>query len=338
MAPKSSGAETPVETSVTASTEPVAPTGEPAQENNVMQELEQARARLNELQAAQEAAAAKAAALETERNNAIANALRADAMYRGLQNQTTKTLQKAAEDRRALAQAQLQAAEIGDIKSLLNTLASKVLDEDEAKELKWTQKELEFQRREQALAAKAVEPVEEPVATPQQYTTPEDEKAQFLSYYFPGVEIDPKDPNIDWGEGASSTPEAFRRFTTSVLKIRDQKEATKANDAVAELRRQAESQLAELKRQQDELAVKTAEEIAAAKVAAEEAARKEAEKRLRAMGADVSGVPVSDGGRRTLAQTLNEQLNDDLLRTPEGRKQYARDLEAVRQRVKEQFR
>lgn len=332
MAPKSTGAETPATPAATASAEPVVPAAEPANQE-IIAKLEEATAKLVELQASQDK-------LSREKNDAIATALRADAMYKGLQNQTTKTLQKAAEDRRALAQAQIQAAEIGDIKSLLNTLASKVLDEDEAKQLQWNQKELELQRREQAIVNRAAETpvVEEPVATPQQYTTPEDEKAQFLSYYFPGVEVDPADPNIDWGVGASSTQEAFRRFTTSVLKIKDTKEATKANDAASVLRQQAENQLAELKKQQEELAAKTAEEIAAAKQVATSEARKEAEKRLRAMGADVTGTPIADGGPRTLKQQVEEVLDDNLLRQgKKGQEEYARRVEAIKKQVKERF-
>lgn len=330
MAEKSPATETPVTPAATASAEPVAPApaGESGQKNDA-NEVELYKKQLAEAQAALDKMA-------QEKNNAIATALRADAQYKGLQNQTTKTLQKAAEDRRALAEARMQAAAVADMQSLLSTIAEKVLDEDEAKNLKYKQKELELQRREADIKARAEAPAEEPVVIPQQYTTPEDEKAQFLSYYFPGVDVDPGDPNIDWGVGANSTQEAFRRFTTSVLKIKDQKESTKANDAVAELRKQAEEQLASLKKQQEELATKTAEEIATAKKEAEETARKEAEKRLRAMGADVSGTPNSDGaGRKTFAQQIDEVLDDSLLTTKKGQEEYNRRVEAMKKQVRD---
>jgi len=332
MAKQSSGTETPAADAATGTPEPaVPPVDSAAQENNVMKELEAARAQMAQLAAAQEK-------LVKERNDAIAARLVEEAKYKGLQFQTTKTLQQAADDRRALAAAQIQAQEIGDIKSLLSTLASKVMDEDEAKQYQWNQKELELQRREQAFAAKVAEPAAEPAATPQQYTTPEDEKARFLSYYFPGVEVDPNDPNIDWGADASSTPEAFRRFTASVLKIKDSQEQTKANDAASVLRQQAEAQLAELKKQQEELAAKTTQEIADAKAAAIEEARKEAEKRLRAMGADVNGASPSDGGPRTLKQQVEETLDDNLLRSKKGQEEYARRVEAIGKQFKERFR
>jgi len=332
MPGKSPAAETPDVTAATGIPEPVLTEVESAGNDNVMKELEAVRSNLAALQANYDKAT-------KERNDAIAAALRADAQYKGLQNQTTRTLQKAAEDRRALAQAQLQAAEIGDIKSLLNTLASKVLDEEEAKQLQWSQKELEFKRREAAIEASKNAPVDESDATPQYNTTPVDEKAQFLSYYFPGVDIDPNDPNIDWGAGATNTPEAFRRFTTSVLKIRDEKEAVKANDAVAIAQKQAAEQLAAIQKQQEELAAKTAQEIADAKAAAIEEARKEAEKRLRALGADVSGTPPPDGsGTKTFGQQLEETLDDGLLKTKKGQEEYARRVEAMKKQVRERYR
>lgn len=331
MAKESTATGTPATTEATAPAEPTVPAGEPAQEIVANQELEALRKQVEET-------TSLVKRIEKEKNDAIANALRIDAQYKGLQNQTTRSLQKAAEDRRALAEARMQAAEVADIKSLLSTLASKVLDEDEAKALQYKQKELELQRREEAIKTAATQPVEEPVVEPQQYTNPENEKAQFLSYYFPGVDVDPNDPNIDWGVGANSTQEAFRRFTTSVLKIKDQKESTKANDAVAELRKQAEEQLAALKKQQEELATKTAEEIAAAKAEAAETARKEAEKRLRALGADVAGTPNPDGsGNKTFGQQMDEVLDDNLLKTKKGQEEYARRVEAIKKQVRERF-
>ena len=332
MAGKSSAAETPVETvAATGTPEPVAPPADPAQEI-IANEAETLKKQIAD-------AAALVEKLTSERNNAIANALRADAQYKGLQSQTTKTLQQAAADRRALAVAQAQAAEVSDMKSLLQTLAGKVLDEDEAKQLQWTQKELELKRREAAIEAAKTAPAEETVATPQQYTNPTDERARFLSWYFPGVEIDPNDPNIDWASDASGEAEAMKRFIGSVMKIKDQKDATKTNDAVSVLKQQSETQLAELKAKQDELVAKTAQEIEDAKAAAIEEARKETEKRLRAMGADVAGTPAPDGsGNKTFGQQLEEVLDDNLLRQgPKGVAEYNRRVEAMKKQVRERF-
>lgn len=333
MAGKSSGTETPVtpEATGTPETPAPAPTGESGQEIIANPEVENLKKQIADAAAAMEL-------LTKQRNDAIAISLQRDAQYKGLQSQTTKTLQQAAKDRRELAIAQMQAAEVGDIKSLLNTLASKVLDEDEAKQLQYTQRELELKRREAAFEAAKTAPVEEPVVEPQQYTTPENEKAQFLSYYFPGVDVDPNDPNIDWGVGATTTQEAFRRLTTSVLKIKDQKDSAKANDAITAMQQQTAAQLATFKQQIEDLSTKSVEELAAAKTKAAEDARKDAEKRLRAMGADVSGAAPSDGsGRKTFGQQIEESLNDDLLRTKEGQKQYQKNLEAIQRQVRENF-
>ena len=329
MAGKSSAVETPVtpEAPAVAETPAPAPPGESAQE---------IIASGGELQKQIADATALIGKLTKERNDAIANALRADAQYKGLQNQTTKSLQKAAEDRRALALAQAQAAQIGDIYTVLNSLATKVLDEDEAKAFQWKQKELELNRREEALKVTPV--VEEPVVTPQQYTTPVDEKAQFLSYYFPGVTLDPNDPNIDWATDAPNSAEAMRRFITSVMKVKDQQESTKANDAVATAQAQAAEQLKAVQKQIEDLSAKTTEEIAAAKVAAAEEARKEAEKRLRALGADVSGTPGPDGsGNKTFGQNLEEVLDDNLLKTKKGQEEYGRRVEAMNRQFRERF-
>jgi hypothetical protein len=334
MAKESSATETPVTPAATGTPETPAstPAGESAQEIVATQAVEKLQAELDKATAALKQ-------LELERNNAVANAVRSDAQYKDLQHQTTKTLQKAAEDRRALAVAQMQAQEIGDIKQLLNTVIGKVLDEDSAKEFTYAQKDLELKRREAAIEALKNAPVEpEPEAEPQNFTTPENEKAQFLSYYFPGVDVDPSDPNIDWGVGAQSTPEAFRRFTTSVLNIKAQKDSTKANDAVVAVQKQATEQLEAVKKQIEDLASKSVEEIAAAKAAAAEEARKEAEKRLRAMGADVSGAAPSDGsGRKTFGQQMEEAVPDSLLTTKKGQEQYAKNLEAIKKQVRENF-
>jgi hypothetical protein len=332
MAKEPTATGTPVTPAATATAEIAtpAPTGEPAQEVVATQAVEDLKKQLGQ-------AAEALKSLETEKNNAVANALRADAQYKGLQNQTTKTLQRAAEDRRALAVAQMQAQEIGDIKSLLNTVIGKVLDEDSAKEFAYAQKDLELKRREAAYEALKNVSIE-PEPEPQNFTTPENEKAQFLSYYFPGVEVDPNDSNIDWGVGANSTQEAFRRFTTSVLNIKAQKDQSKANDAVVAVQKQATEQLQAVQKQIEDLASKSVEEIAAAKATAGEEARKEAEKRLRAMGADVSGAAPSDGsGRKTFGQQMEEAVPDSLLYTKKGQEQYAKNLEAIKKQVRENF-
>lgn len=331
MAKESAGANTAPKATATASAEPAAAGSEPAnQENDVTNQLTELQARLSQLEEMKNT-------LEKEKNDAVAAKLREEAKYKGLQNQTTRTLQQAAEDRRILEQMNKDRSELAEIKSVLETLASRVLDEPERKELEFRQRELKLKLAEQASAdalKKAQDQMNAQAVASTQYQNPEDEKAQFLNYYFPNSGIDPNDPNIDWGDGAASTQEAFRRFTVSVTGIKSQKDQTNSQNTMAELQKQTAEALAALKAQQAELVQKTAEEIEKAKAEAINTARKDSEKKLRALGADVSGTPATDGTARTFSQQLEEELDDTLLRTKAGRDEYNRRIEAIKAKVR----
>jgi hypothetical protein len=330
MAKESAGAETAAKAEATATAEPVAgAAGTATQENNVTNQLTELQARLSELEGIK-------STLEKEKNEAVAAKLREEAKYKGLQNQTTRTLQQAAEDRRILEQMNKDRAELAEIKSVLETLANRVLDEPERKEMEFKQRELKLKLAEQAqveASQRAQTQAAQAVASTQ-YQNPEDEKAQFLNYYFPGSGIDPNDPSIDWGDGAANTQEAFRRFTVSVTSIKNQKDQNNAQNALEVMKKQTEEALASLKAQQAELVAKTSEEIATAKAEAITAARKDSEKKLRALGADVQGTPAPDGSKRTFGQQLEEELPDDLLRTKSGTIEYNRRIESLRQQLR----
>ncbi len=336
MATKATGAATDPTPTATAPAEPVVPAAEPAQNTNAIEnQLIELQGKLSEFQATQ-------VRLEKERNEAIAERLRQEAMYRGLQNQTTKTLQEAARNRKEYEQAFKDRAAINAIQeqianqtTVLETLASRVLDADEVKELTYKQREDKLKRAEQALIAAQSAPVTEPAptaASSQQEAALEFDKSQFVSFYFPGVEVDPNDPRIDWATDITNTQEAFRRFNASMVKIIRETDQAQTQDVVSQLKAQSEASLKELEARNQELTTQNTAEIERVKAESLTTARKEAENRLRKLGADVEGTPVSDGARRTLSQQINE-IDDSLLyRDP---KEYARQVELVKKQVRE---
>jgi hypothetical protein len=326
MAGKSTAAATDPTPTATPSGEPVAPTAEPV-EQNITAQIEELNKRLSEYETVR-------TQLESRAKEAEAKALRNEAMYKGLQSQTTKTLQQAAEERKRLDQLERNNGEIADIKELLSGIANRVLDENEQKELQFRQRELRLKRAEEALVAPQTQPVQN-AASPS-YQNPEDVKAQFLEFYFPGVEVDSNDPGIDWGDGAASPQDAFRRFTVSVMNLKNQKEQSKTQDAMAAIKAETDAALTAFKAQQDQLFQQSREEVEKAKETAKEEARKDSEKKLRALGADVSGTPLPDsqGEGSSLMQMMTDQLDDSLLRTPKGREEFNRRMENIRAKVR----
>lgn len=318
---KSTGSAPDDKPAATAPAEPIEPVAsDTEQKMNVNDQLLELQGKLSQLQEAH-------AKTEQEKVSAQALALQNEAKYRGLQHQTTKTLQQAAEDKRSLEQYKANQVEMAEIRELLSTVASRVLDEDEKKDLQYRQRELRVKLAEQAVADAQAQPVAQN-ATSTSYQSPEDAKAQFLNTYFPGIGIDPTDPGIDWGEGADGA-EAFRRFTTSVIKVKDQKDQAKTQDAYAAIQKQTEDALAAFKAENTEALTKAKEE-------AIQTARKDSEKKLRALGADVAGTPTGDAGAgsKSLIAMMNEQLDDNLLRTKTGREEYNRRMEAIRTQVR----
>lgn len=336
MAGKSSAAATDATPPATPSGEPVEQVSEPVEQETVniaaqIEELQKQLADFNAMKTAKEAAEAKVKESE-------AKALRYDAMYKGLQNQTTRTLQQAAEDRKRLQALESDRAELAEVKEMLSGIASRVLDEDERKELQFRQRELKLKLQEQAYAQRAaetaVEQTAQTAASPS-YESQEDVKARFVNHYFPNSGVNPDDPNIDWGDGSNNQVEALGRFTASVSRIIMQKNDARTQDAMAAIKAETSKALEEFKTQQTELLRTTQEQVAKAKEEAIETARKDSEKKLRALGADVPGTPPPDsqGQGKSFDAMMKEQLDDSLIYT--NPKEYARRMEMVRQAVRQ---
>jgi DNA repair exonuclease SbcCD ATPase subunit len=186
----------------------------------------------------------------------------------------------------------------------------------------------------------AQESTAQATASPQQYDTPETTKKDFVEYYFPGLGIDPNDPNIDWATDVPQTESAraFQRFTNSIVRIKNAMDQAKNQDVVAQMQKQAAEQLAAIEAKQQELTAQSAAELEQAKKDAAATARKEAEAKLRKLGADVSGEHADDGARKSFGQQMVEQLDDSLLQTKSGQAEYARRVEAIKQqRVRGNF-
>lgn len=331
MAKQSTAAATDPTPTATPPGEPVEQKAEPVeQKTDVNVQFEELNKKLTEFQDL-------LAKSEQARKDSEAKALRNEAMYKGLQSQTTKTLQQAAANEYKLAQLQQDRAELSEIKEMLSVVAGRVLDEDERKELQYRQRELQLKLKEQAVeqAAQATQTAAQTTAsTP--YQSQEDVKVQFVNTYFPNSGVDPFDPNIDWGEGALSQQEALARFTGSVTRIILQKSDARTQDAMATIKTETDNALAAFKVQQAELLTTVKTEAEKAKQEAIDQARKDSEKKLRALGADVSGTPPSDGAgqSKTLMNMINEQLDDNMLRTPKGREEYNRRMEEIRRQFR----
>lgn len=330
MARKSTDPDTTAAPAATAIAEPVAQPVATSQDNNALTEqLKELQAKLSEAQATLEST-------EKAKNEATAKQLQYEAMYKGLQNQTTKTLQKAAEDRKILEQQRQDSAKMAQIEEALATITAHLLDDGERKELELRQRELKLKLAEQAdseARQRAQEQAVQATASPQSYSTLEDQKAQFVNYYYPGQGIDPNDSRIDWASDVVDNPaEALRRFTTSVGKIKDDQYQAKIQDVVAQLKTQNEETLRAHEAKIQELIAENAKSVEQAKVDAKEEARKSGEKRLRQLGADIPGSTSSDGTRRTLQQQMDEELPDDL--AYKDPKEYQRRVE----RLSKQFR
>lgn len=247
----------------------------------------------------------RAKRLEDENKRATAEALRWQSGYKGLQANTTAKLQEAAAMQRQLQEAQNTSGQLEALRDTVNLLARRMLDEDQAKEFELQQRELRIRQLEaQAQRPQQQQVVQQQYAEP--YVDPEIQKKQYLDYYFPGVNVDPTNPDIDWGEGAPSTADAMRRFTASVTKImqdtgsRTQQERTKS---------EAETLLEQIQAQAAQL--ENAKQLAIEEARAE--VRREVEERARRLGIDAgtAGAPVPEATRKVRTQL--DDLDDSLL-------------------------
>lgn len=278
--------------------------------------------------------------LEQTAKAAQAEALRWQSSYRSLQSSTTASLQEAARTRQEqtaqqrihdeLAQAR---AEMSQVREGLAFLATRMGDEDSVKEFQLRQREVQLQQMEEvakqrmtALQAAAQQQQSPPQ---RQFTDPSDEKRQFLDYYFPDSGVDHSNPAIDWGEGAPDTREAFRRFTTSVMKLREESTPGKppVQSEVAQLITQLQKDREELQRSHEQ----ALEDLKVQN-------RRDVEERLRKVGADAgNGSSVSQSTAK--AQTRLNELDESALShgEPAARAKAAKNMETELRALRDQL-
>ena len=269
--------------------------------------------------------------LTEENKRALAEAMRWQSGYKGLQASTTTKLQEAAAMQRQLQEAQNTSSQLESLRETVNLVARRMLDEDQAKEFDLQQRELRLRQAEQAAQTRVQQPQQQYV---QDYVDPDIQKKQYLDYYFPGVEIDPSDPQIDWGEGAPSTAEAMRRFTTSVMKVAGKPKQPAQEEPV---KSDAQKLLEQIQAQAAQL--ENAKQLAIEEATA--AARREVEERARRLGIDAGtpGTPASDATRKVRSQL--DELDESLLSIGEkdsparkkGVQEYNAKLAAIRQQL-----
>ena len=290
-------------------------------------------------------------ALDQQLRAAQAEALRWSTSYRSLQANTTSSLQEAARLRQATAEQakvldELTASrqELAQMREGLSFLASKMGDEDTAREFAIRQRETQARLAEEQARARIAQLQQAATAQPAQYQetqtqTPfvdlDAQKRQFVQYYFPNSGIDYTDPRLDWGDGAASTPEAFRRFTMSVEKIQGDRQTNQGQQPLSE----TETLLARIQKEREELEkarVNVSEEV-------REQARREVEERLRRTGADAGNAGGREEGVRRAATRLNEIDESKLMASHDpavnkrAAKNFEDELRGVRQQLLSQY-
>lgn len=289
--------------------------------------------------------------LEEQVKAAQTEAARWQSSYRSFQANTTAALQEASRVRQQLSereklQDQLTAtrADLLQMKEGLTFLASKMVDEDSAKEFAARQRETqarlaEEQARQTLAQLQATMSGTQPAQQAQQiqtYVDPTDQKRDFLGYYFPNSGIDPNDPSIDWGDGAASTQEAFRRFTTSVTTLMSSKQDRQSNQGQPQnAQTDAQKLLEQLKQEREKLELDKAN----ASKEIEEQARRAVEERLRRTGADAGNSSAAGADTRRVASKLNEVDEGRLYssREPGAVKKVAKDMEEELARLREEY-
>jgi DNA repair exonuclease SbcCD ATPase subunit len=251
---------------------------------------------------------ARVKSLQEENRRATAEAMRWQSGYKGLQQRTTEKLQEAAALQRQLSEAQQTAGQLSELRETVNLLARKMLDEDQAKEFDLQQRELRIRQAEAMVQQRAQQPSPQQAQPAQQYVDPDIQRRQYIETFFPGVDIDPNHPDIDWGEGASNQSEAFARWTASVARVmmgQDRKEEQEIKSEAQRLLEQTQAQLVELTKAKD-LAIEEAKAQA----------RKDVEERLRKLGIDAGGTSPASASTRKAQVDLNE-LDETTLYTGE---------------------
>ena len=324
-------------------TETQEPEAAPSNQENaeLTQRLADYEKRVQELAKIEE----RAKTLEAEHKASQADSLRWHSAYKGLQRQTTQSMQTAAEDRRRLSELervnqQLLGAlgSMEEVKQSIVSLAAKTLDEDGARDFQLSQREAALKRQEalaQQRAQMATQPP--PVQQYQPYMDPEEQRKQFLEAYFPGSGLDPNDPNIDWAEDATNPSEAMSRFTRSVYGIFRAVQGQQPAPEVAGLS-DAQQLLEQIRQETESMQAsrtKMAEELRAE-------ARRDVEERLRRMGVDQE--PVNN--RTTSSPRIETQLNEldetsmmtgDVNSRRLAQKRYSEQVEEVKRQLRAKY-
>lgn len=286
--------------------------------------------------------------LEQQLVAAQSETARMTASYRSLQANTTSSLQEAARIRQQAAEQskileELSASknELAQMREGLSFLASKMGDEDTAREFAIRQRETQARLAEEQARARIAQLQQAATIQPttqyatqqsQSYVDLDAQKRQFVDHYFPGSGVDFNDSRIDWGYDAPNRDEAFRRFTTSVSRIISDRSA--GAQPTANTQTTAESLLAQIQKEREEL--EKARTSAADEI--REQARREVEERLRRTGADAGNAGGNTEAMTRVRTRLNEVDESKLMSgEPSARKAAAKNMEEELRSVRQQL-
>lgn len=285
--------------------------------------------------------------LEDQHKTAQAEALRWQSSYKGLQRQTTQAMQQAAEDKRRLVDLERERVQylqslssIEDVRQSVSALASKMLDEDAAKDFNLSQREM-LLRRQEELAKQRVQQQQQAVTQQpvqyQPYTDPEEQRKMFLEAYFPGSGVDPNDPSIDWAPDATNPQEAMSRFTSSVYRIfREQLNQPQQGEAVQS---EAEKLLEQFRQEREALAASQARALEEVKLEA----KRDVEERLRKMGMDAEppagNRSASTPRIETRLNALDESsmMSGDVNTRKAAQKKYQDEVEEIKRHLRDKY-
>lgn len=268
--------------------------------------------------------------LEAEANGHKQRAEDLDKSLRRLQQNTTAKLQQAAEQRRRLQQETELRAEITDLKMLVQRLASGQLDEQQIAQYELDRQRLALQTQQELLRQQAQGDFTGHIDM-------DAYKAQLLDEIAPDTSIKPEDPRIDWAQDAPDRSTWTVRVMNSLRRAEAQDRqngVTNAttpqtpNDPQAVLQAQMEA----LQKDFQERVTKLAEEQRKTLEEERAVANRATEERLRAAGVDAldaSARPES-ASNTTLMSRIETELDENLLRTPEGRAKWAERERAIK--------
>ena len=269
-----------------------------------LRDLETQIANFAELEKTNKSLAQQLAAAQSE-------SARMTASYRSLQASTTSSLQEAArirqqaaEQSKVLEELTASRGELAQMREGLSFLASKMGDEDTAREFAIRQRETQARLAEEQARARIAQLQQAATMQPttyntqvqtQQYVDLDAQKRQFVDYYFPGSGVNFNDSRIDWGYNAPDGEAALARFKSSVSRIITGQASTDTQGDAANL-------LAQIRREREEL--ERAKTSAADQI--KEQARREVEERLRRTGADAGNA----GGNTEAVTKMRTRLNE----------------------------